>query len=411
MPEKLLPALYALFATNEKGKHIINKKLTKFFNEATLEEEQLLREYLDPASVSHIGSSLNERARSAQHTRAQTSLSPLTVYIMCRDGDIVGNEAVAVLASLYSLLASDEIAVFETILLKKPVGFNYTTVNNFYVETYGVQFIEKFQVQLAAKYERMKNYKVDTFYATPKIDGLRCYYSAKHKRLFTRNNREHKGFEAVRSLCTIIANMFNLTYIDGELYSKDFKFQRLNGIIRQDEQILKKSIKYIIFAVTGPEIKNTEQMYATLEKIRTFITVEYAEVIEHKVIKNNYRDVAELAGFYVENGYEGIMLRHPTKHYDFKRSHALLKFKFFNEGDFKVVGTYEGENKYVGMLGGLYIESGNIKSKVGSGFSDEEREFLWACRDILIGRIVEVKYQELTDSGNSLRHPTFNKFK
>ena len=67
------------------------------------------------------------------------------------------------------------------------------------------------------------------------------------------------------------------------------------------------------------------------------------------------------------------------------------------------------------MLGGFYVEktveNQLVKSKVGSGFTNDERGFYWDIRDTLIGRIVEIKYQELTDDGSSLRFPVFSKLK
>ena len=47
-----------------------------------------------------------------------------------------------------------------------------------------------------------------------------------------------------------------------------------------------------------------------------------------------------------------------------------------------------------------------VQVQVGSGFSDELRDTIWADPDAFIGRIIEVRYQEVTPDG-SLRIPTF----
>ena len=48
--------------------------------------------------------------------------------------------------------------------------------------------------------------------------------------------------------------------------------------------------------------------------------------------------------------------------------------------------------------------------KVGSGFSDEERALYWAQPDLILNKIVEVKYFESSknaDGTESLRFPTW----
>jgi DNA ligase-1 len=101
--------------------------------------------------------------------------------------------------------------------------------------------------------------------------------------------------------------------------------------------------------------------------------------------------------------------------YNWKRSDALLKYKSFFEEDLKVVGVVEGKGKYQGMLGAFVcegvVEGHKISTEVGSGFDDEMREFFWKNRKNLIGMMVEVKYQGLTDSQDSLRFPIFQKTK
>lgn len=408
-----LPALVKLFSIQDKRKHIIYNYLDEFFEKATPTEEYLFKCYLDPNVRSNVGPGFSDAARTTQHLPGEVISDPVVVFDTCRESLAGSNEMIRIIAALYRGLTSEEINAFEVVLTKRPIGFSYTTVNNYYKYIHGYPFIERFQVQLAATYDRFKKYKVDHFYATPKLDGLRCYYNNKDKKLYTRNNKEHMGFEHINKICDNLCEKFNLDYIDGELYSHELDFQRLNGVIRRQDSVFKAKIKYVIFAAVGKEIKNTANMYDILAMMANELPKDCnVEIIESYIIPAEYTFVKELAGRFVQEGYEGVMLRHPDVYYDFRRSNALLKFKFFNEDDFVIVGTFEGKNKYEGMLGGIIVKRGDdITAEVGSGFTDEEREFLWATRDYLIGRIVEIRYQELTDSGKSLRFPTFSKFK
>lgn len=109
---------------------------------------------------------------------------------------------------------------------------------------------------------------------------------------------------------------------------------------------------------------------------------------------------------------EGVMVKDPSAPYSFKRNDNILKLKEFFTYDLRIVGCYEGspDSKYVGMLGGITVASdcGKIKSDVGSGFTDLDRAEMWLryLNGTLLGSIVEIMFQEVTEDG-SLRFPTF----
>jgi ATP-dependent DNA ligase len=97
-----------------------------------------------------------------------------------------------------------------------------------------------------------------------------------------------------------------------------------------------------------------------------------------------------------------------------------LKVKPFIEVSLKVVDVEEGTGRNAGKLGALVVEGTDmdkfIKTNVGSGLTDEDRETFWQAKDKLIGQIVEVRAdaitqnQETTDEW-SLRFPRFLRFR
>ena len=97
-----------------------------------------------------------------------------------------------------------------------------------------------------------------------------------------------------------------------------------------------------------------------------------------------------------KQGLEGIMLARDVK-YKCKKHNGLLKCKKFKEGDFKVVGFKEGAagKKYEGTLGALLVEYKDNVVGV-DGMSDKERDDIWNNQDEYIGKIVEVKYKEVS---------------
>lgn len=265
--------------------------------------------------------------------------------------------------------------------------------------------IPDYRIQLANTYDQTKEYGVKNWYVTPKLDGLRCTFI--EGKLLTRNGKEIIGFDHIIEELKRFPN--NTSLIDGELYNHDIKFQTIQGIVLSNKNIKpedKLKIKFNVFAVINNEINTTAQMIKFMRFKNDF---KYIEFLKYKKIDNDFKQIKNMHDEYVSNGYEGIMLRDPSMFYDFKRSNALLKYKNFKEEDFKIKGYFEGEGKYSGMLGGFEIcgvvDGHKIKSRVGSGFSDHQRKKFWKEKDELIGKLVEIKFQGITDDKSSLRFP------
>ena len=105
------------------------------------------------------------------------------------------------------------------------------------------------------------------------------------------------------------------------------------------------------------------------------------------------------------------MLNTLTGLYKFgKRSNDLLKVKTFNTCDIFCTGVEEGEGKYAGTLGAIICDYKGYKLKVGSGLTEEQRDFYWKNKSKIVNRIVEIKYFEESsdkDGNLSLRFPVF----
>jgi len=122
----------------------------------------------------------------------------------------------------------------------------------------------------------------------------------------------------------------------------------------------------------------------------------------------------------IDNGFEGIMIKDEHAPYECKRSHYMLKAKPFIEVSLNIVDTEEGTGRNSGKLGALICEGTDdgkfIKVNVGSGLTDDNRDEYWANKDKLVGQIVEVRADAITqnqDTENewSLRFPRFLRFR
>jgi DNA ligase-1 len=147
------------------------------------------------------------------------------------------------------------------------------------------------------------------------------------------------------------------------------------------------------------------------------VTVVAQELVDLDTIEGQAR-YKEINAQAIAGGYEGIMLKDANAGYKCKRSVAWLKLKPFIEVSLAVVGVEEGTGKNVGKLGAFIVEGIDdgkaIKTNVGSGLTDNMRECFWEAADELIGNIIEVRADAITqnqDGTYSLRFPRFKGFR
>jgi DNA ligase-1 len=112
------------------------------------------------------------------------------------------------------------------------------------------------------------------------------------------------------------------------------------------------------------------------------------------------------------------MIKDPKAGYECKRTVAWLKQKPYIEVSLAVIGVEEGTGKNIGRLGALIVEGTDdgklIRTNVGSGLTDHDRITYWNNADSIIGNIVEVRADAVTqnqDGSYSLRFPRFKGFR
>ena len=101
-------------------------------------------------------------------------------------------------------------------------------------------------------------------------------------------------------------------------------------------------------------------------------------------------------------GEEGTILKDYNTPWEGKRSKSQIKFKGELDCDLICVDWEEGTGKNKGRMGALVLESacGQLRTNVGTGFTDEHRDMF--TRENSVGKIVSVKYNsKIQDKGNS----------
>ena len=120
----------------------------------------------------------------------------------------------------------------------------------------------------------------------------------------------------------------------------------------------------------------------------------------------------------VAQGFEGIMIKDVDAPYECKRSTFWMKWKPVMSVDLTVIGMEEGTGRNEGRLGALICEGvdseRHIRVNVGSGLTDSDRDVFWADRNRILGHLVEVQADAVTqnqDGTYSLRFPRFMRFR
>jgi DNA ligase-1 len=245
----------------------------------------------------------------------------------------------------------------------------------------------------------------------PKLNGLRCLTIIDKEGNISFKSRTGK-------------ELFNLGHIEKELKELGLKELVIDGeifagnwndtvAITHSEKNLegknKENAKYYVFDAMGLEawekrIPSPYYMRKILLK-GLFFNCKNIIYVAGKDI-GSLEEVNEIYRHWLEQGYEGVVLKETLASYPFKRSKNWLKYKPFYSVDLPIVGYEEGIGRNKGRLGKFLCDFKGVIIGVGGGYSDKQREAFWINREEMIGNIVEVKYWEITQDG-SLRFPVF----
>lgn len=243
-----------------------------------------------------------------------------------------------------------------------------------------------------------------------KKDGVRtCGRCGKY---ISRSGKEYHNFsifdEELSILSKFLEEKYGLhkdTFFDGEVTVKNGNFQEVMRNVRTFDDGEPEYI-YNIFDIgllDGTELKLRMKMLGEAFKIHRF---QHITLLQHIKIANSHVNEEILKNYMknaVKNGEEGIVVKLSDSPYELKeKSKYWLKMKPVETYDLLVVGKFGGRGRLKNTLGGLIVKYNDKEVKVGSGYTDEERELFMKKQP----GIIEVKCKGETEDG-SLREPIF----
>ena len=264
-------------------------------------------------------------------------------------------------------------------------------------------------------------------FVQPKLDGLRCVTYVMEtcaeqtgvvESKIIHQSRTGASFEGLMHITESVSYYLKMNpniVLDGELYTDEMPFEELVGLIKKkkidaDDMLRLRMVKYHIYDIYDKNI--IQKPYS--DRLRDCVVAVNACGVGGSVGGGDdrqvqlvrtieVRDISEFRSWFavfIEEGYEGIMLRNKTGIYRLNyRSNDLQKYKEFVEDEYKIVGYTQAEGRDKGTVLWICITSDGKSFTVRPRGTLQMRRKWYQEGDKYIGKNLTVIYQELTEEG------------
>jgi DNA ligase-1 len=269
----------------------------------------------------------------------------------------------------------------------------------------------------------------------PKLDGVRVLtiinMDNRTVTQYTRNGKLLENFSHITAALEANIDDFERSMVlDGEMVSTSF--QALMKQVHRKDDVKANDAVLMLFDILP--LSEFQAGASILGQRRRSNLLQSFQPIFNKcgnigIVPQEEVDLNEYAGELlfkeynknaIDDGYEGIMIKDVNAKYECKRSASWLKQKPFIEVSLTVTAIEEGTGRNQGKLGALVCEGTDdgkrIVVNVGSGFTDLDRDEYWAGKEAMLGQVVEVRADAITQNQDSadaysLRFPRFLRFR
>lgn len=271
----------------------------------------------------------------------------------------------------------------------------------------------RFKPMLATKWaDRKDKLGVMKVFVQPKLDGIRCIVDKDG--MWTREGKPILGAPHIHKIMLeLYGAFFDMTpgiVFDGELYNHDYKddFNLIVSAVKKQKPTAadllnaENIIQYHIYDVPSMKAVFTNRFNALVRNWQDHPNLVLTPT--HEIL---VEDVDEWAAKFIEEGYEGAMVRIDGL-YENKRSKNLIKWKEMQDEEFTILDIQEGDGNRSGMAARVILDLGNSRSFAAGLIGNVDYcTRLLKERDQHIGNKGTVVFQNYTPDGV----PRFPKFK
>jgi DNA ligase-1 len=259
---------------------------------------------------------------------------------------------------------------------------------------------------LAEKFE--KNYVTGQeamYYSQPKLDGMRMETTVNGT--FSRNG---KPVVSVPHLDLELSKFFEEfgeeIVVDGEIYNHELKadFNKLISYAKKTKPTaddLVNSEKYLQYHIYDMQFKDKpnisfDERFLLLSNFFDNNNFKYLKLVE-TIIVNDDAHLDELYTKYLEEGYEGQMVRLVMSKYENNRTKSLLKRKEFIDEEFIITDISEGTGNRSGMMGRIHlVDKDGIHFESGCRGNHDYYKELLINKHLYINKTATCRYQGRT---------------
>ena len=244
---------------------------------------------------------------------------------------------------------------------------------------------------LAHKFSDHKGKMEFPVYVQPKLNGMRMLFDGENG--WSRGNKEVIP-EVIQHLKFDTGGFI----LDGELMlPNNLLLQESMKAIKKYRPELSPQLLYHVYDIVDDDLPY-------IKRHQLIMDICHNAPKNVKIVKTVRADdesqVMHLHKLFVQDGFEGTMVRDPAEVYEIgKRSYSLLKLKDFTDAEYRIVDVVDGDGSDVGLaIFELETDSGARFNCRPEG-SQENRAELFKNRRSLLGKYLTVRYFELSKDG------------
>ncbi|KAI9488684.1 hypothetical protein BDB00DRAFT_772010 [Zychaea mexicana] len=413
-----------------------------------------LRHYISSRTVlAHIKQQQQLQTATATTSESTTTLPSLEELLDALSSRrLSGKAALNAAATFYSTYCKtdEQRQIFCRILDRNlKMGMSVTTIQRLLQkqnndmqsgsDSGDLQFKSVALASTAANWKPTPDESNSEWYASRKLDGVRCIAYVRDPDCITFYSRTGRVFHALQKVRDAIRSRLledsdhnndkqqqrqpSPFVLDGEIcvFNQDSSMEDFLKTLRQIRTLQQpmENPVYEVFDMVGVqgfrEGKDLTRFKERQERLAQFIQSPQPHLRMVEQIKvDSPKQLAALKSKAVKNGWEGLILRKNVG-YEGKRSRNMLKIKEWEDNEYTVKSIETGRMRLATtgqdteVMTSVVIEhKGNFVS-VGSGFTLQQRIRYFRHPELIIGKPITVRYfsESMGESGQtSLRFPT-----
>jgi ATP-dependent DNA ligase len=259
--------------------------------------------------------------------------------------------------------------------------------------------------------------KLKYWYASRKIDGVRCsmFWNGREIKTSSRGGGHYDYSTAHITKHPVLIEYFKKhpdVVLDGELYKHGKSLQQISGAARLEKNAVDCDwLQYYVYDIMIPDTPFKERLKMLIEFAKevhigfnpyhTFKDGALPVQIVPQVKVSGYDNIIDLHNKYVEEGWEGVVIRDPNANYEFgARKNIMIKIKQYQDSEFLVVDYELGLRGVEDMVFICETPNGNRFKAKPMGDKSVKEEYVENFDEKYRGTMATVKYFYYSNGGD-----------